>query len=932
MTVTKPDRHRVATTIAIIIATMQLPTAALAAQSAEEPQPTQDMEEVVVTAQAVPGAVIGDIPPENQLNSRDIASYGVSTVNDLLNEISEQTQSEQGRDSSSGPIILVNGKRISGVNEIGDFPTESILRVDILPEEVALKYGYGAQQKVVNIILRRRFRAKVADLDGGTSTLGGGENGTGDLSDTRIRDNDRINIVGRVKSQAALLESDRGVSSTAGTVSDPTGTIGDDSNARTLKPATRTYSLNGVVAHTLSDAITASFNATASYQTSRALNGDPDADLQVPASSPFALSDSDATVDRFLSDEALHQDIDTAKAHAGVTLNADLPQKWRLSVIGAYDHVDTRTETDRGYDVATLQAAIDAGEIDPYGPLPASALGSLRRQDATAITNTGSASVLASGKLFQLPAGNVTTSIKLGGDFSGLDSTSTGRQSTTSNRSQATGQISMDIPLTSRANHVLGAIGDISVNLNDAVTDVSNFGSLGNFGYGLHWSPRKEISILASVNEDRQAPSLAQLGNPILTTSNVRVFDYVQGKTVTISQISGGNPDLQADDRHVFKVGATFAPISTQKLKLNLTANYIQSVIRNAVGTLSSATANAEAAFPDRFVRDEEGTLVSVDSRAVNFDREERQIVRWGFNLTKELRAPTRPARPPGGFGPPGMRNGPPSGTGARAENENAPRARPRGPEGATARADGPPPGNDGGQAPVEPSANGPDEVVVAGQRESASRGLDASPPGFPGDGPPGGDPPDGFPLDGRGPRAGGGFGPGNRGGGRGGGFGGGGNGSQLELSLYHSWYLRDEVRFNTAGPIIDLLNGGTIGSAGQARHKIQFNAGVLDNGLGVRFSGAWTSPIEITNSGDGAGPLHFSSLATFDLRLFANLQQRFMGKEWARGTRVTLAVSNLFNAHESVRDGSGGTPQIYQPSFLDPYGRFVSLSFRRLF
>src|SRR5690349_1533342 len=160
-----PRRHHPAITAVILITTMQLPTSLLA----------QDMDEVVVSAQAMPGAVIGDIPPENQLNPRDIASYGVSTVNDLLNEISDQTQSEQGRDSSSGPIILVNGKRVSGINEVGDFPAESILRVDILPEEVALKYGYGAQQKVVNIILRRRFRAKVANVDAGASTEGGAE-------------------------------------------------------------------------------------------------------------------------------------------------------------------------------------------------------------------------------------------------------------------------------------------------------------------------------------------------------------------------------------------------------------------------------------------------------------------------------------------------------------------------------------------------------------------------------------------------------------------------------------------------------------------------------------------------------------------------------------------------------------------------------------
>ena len=154
----------------------------------------------------------------------------------------------------------------------------------------------------------------------------------------------------------------------------------------------------------------------------------------------------------------------------------------------------------------------------------------------------------------------------------------------------------------------------------------------------------------------------------------------------------------------------------------------------------------------------------------------------------------------------------------------------------------------------------------------------------------------------------------------------------QLELSLYHSWYLRDEVRFNPNAPTIDLLNGGTIGSGGQARHRVQFNAGVLDNGIGVRFSGVWSSPTEITDGGDGAGPLYFSSLATFDLRVFANLQQRFQGKAWARGTRITLAVSNLFDVHQSVHNASGLTPLIYQPTFLDPYGRVVSLAFRRLF
>jgi len=847
------SQHR-AVTAAIMVALLHPCVFAAANTDASTP----DLEEVMVIGKAVPGAVIGHIPAENHLNPEDIAAYGVSSISDLLNEIAEQTQSDQGRDNTAGPIILVNGKRVSGINEIGDLPTESILRVDILPEEVALKYGYNAQQKVVNIILRRDFQANVINLGTGVSTAGHGENGSAAISYTRIQDNDRINVVARVRAQAALLESDRDVSSTAGT-GDPTGAIGNDSDARTLKPATRMYSLNGVLAHTLSDTFTAAFNAQASYQTSRALDGFPSAELEVPASSPYAQSSAYAVIDRYLSDEVLHQDIDTAKAHAGITVNADLPVAWRLSMIGAYDYSDERTRTDRGYDVNALQEAINAGDVDPYGLLSKTALGSLRYQNATAITNTGSASALLNGTLLRLPAGNLTTSINVGGDFSSFDSSSTAQQSKTTSRSRTNGQISIDLPLTSRSNDVLKAIGDLSANLTGAITNVSGYGSLGTFGYGLHWMPRTDMSFIASINEDRQAPTLAQLNGPEVTTSNVRVYDYVQGTTVTINQISGGNPDLQADDRRVFKLGAALAPLNTDSVKLNVTANYLRSLTRNLIGSLGTATALTEQAFPDRFERN--GTLLSVDTRAVNFAREAREEVRWGFNLTKVLRAPTKPNRNRAG-----------SNT-ARESREEAFGAAMEGFHGGGARTGG----------------------------FGANTGGFAGEPGRGGRDVPGGD------------------------------FAG-GNGAQLQVSLYHSWYFVNKVRLNANGPTIDLLDGGTIASTRQARHKLQLNTGVIDNGLGLRFNGNWTAPTTISDQGDGSGALYYASLTTLDLRLFADLQQRFANKAWARGTRVTLAVSNVFDTHQQVNDATGATPEIYQPAFLDPSGRFASISFRRLF
>ena len=54
-----------------------------------------------------------------------------------------------------------------------DIPTEAIERVEILPEEVALKYGYRADQRVVNIVLRERFRSTWRGSMGRPPTEGG---------------------------------------------------------------------------------------------------------------------------------------------------------------------------------------------------------------------------------------------------------------------------------------------------------------------------------------------------------------------------------------------------------------------------------------------------------------------------------------------------------------------------------------------------------------------------------------------------------------------------------------------------------------------------------------------------------------------------------------------------------------------------------------
>src|SRR3546814_959576 len=92
-----------------------------------------DADEIVVTGQPERGAVVGNVRPEQQLSAADVRALGVTSISEMIAELSPQT--------NGTPVILLNGKRISSFSAIQDIPSEAVARVDILPEQVALSYG-----------------------------------------------------------------------------------------------------------------------------------------------------------------------------------------------------------------------------------------------------------------------------------------------------------------------------------------------------------------------------------------------------------------------------------------------------------------------------------------------------------------------------------------------------------------------------------------------------------------------------------------------------------------------------------------------------------------------------------------------------------------------------------------------------------------------
>ncbi len=465
-------------------------------------------EEIIVTGSRPRGSVIGDIPPENTLNSRDVRATGATDINELLEALAPQIGSARGRDAGR-PITLLNGQRISSFRELRDIPTEAIQRVEILPEEVALKYGYRADQRVVNIILRERFRSTAVRAETRAATEGGYLSGLGDVTRLMIGRDGRTTINVRAEGNDALSEADRDVDLEAGAT--------DERDARTLIGSRNLLRANATHNRTVLGDVSASINGEFEHSSGRSLLGFPTLDEGLPITGIL-----DARVRNVASDSA----------HVGVALNGD-KGKWRWSLTGNGDAVRSVTRSDPD-DVA-------------FG-------GDRARSTRTSGDLVGT----ANGPLFKVPAGEASATVKLGASALNIDS-SRRREDITSNgslgRTQGNGSVNFDLPI-SRRNRDFDKLGNLTLNANAEIVQLSDFGSLTTIGAGANWSPVERLNLITSWTREEGAPSVQQLGEPFLFTPGSRIFDFTRGETVLATVITGGNEDLAADKRNVWKLGA----------------------------------------------------------------------------------------------------------------------------------------------------------------------------------------------------------------------------------------------------------------------------------------------------------------------------------------------------------------------------------------
>jgi len=676
--------HTSAAWTAIVLGlAMPVGVCAQEAPPSEPPSP-----EVTVTGKRIPGSVVGAVEPVAVLDAQALEALGATNLADLLKKVKALTSSSGGGE----PVMLLNGRRVSGFAEFQSLPYEAMERIEVLPEQEAARFGYPPNVRVMNFITKKTFRAVTVHLLPGVTTEGGGGTRYSEVTSARIDGPRRLTFNVSHLRQNPVLQSQRAIVpdpdtlfATTGNVTgvngasldsrldalagrsvtlagvpvDPAarGTLAAYANSpagvtdlgpyRTLQPLTDTIHSEASIASPLTKTVSGSLMVSMEAIQTRGLNGLAPALLRVPGglgNLPFA---NDTLLYRYLPDSVLRQRTTSMALHAGGTLTGDV-RRWSWAITGNYDRMVSRSTSEIGVPLEALQASIAAGG-DPMAAIDPVTAARRDRNRSRVVSDTIGVKATANGPLVRLPAGEAMLTVTT--DYSRIDSEARSNLSLPTDgigRTMRGASVNANVPIASAREGSLGFLGEMQLNAMAGVSQVSDFGRLNTSNLGLNWTPFRPVQLNASINVAQAAPAVTQLVAPVLATPNTPFFDYVTGRSTLVTAIFGGNPYLAPEKRRVTTLGIAVQPIKDKEIRLS--TDYVDTRIANQAASLGGATPAFQRVFPDLFVRDALGQLVSVDLRPVNlaFERERKLRLTINAQLTLDKTPPPPPRPAPG--------------------------------------------------------------------------------------------------------------------------------------------------------------------------------------------------------------------------------------------------------------------------------------------
>lgn len=626
--------------------------------------------------------------PETELGEQDIARYGANTIADLLHDIGPLIDG-----TGKAPIVLVNGKRIGGASGITGFPPEALARLAILPPDAAAKYGYPADQRVVNLVLKNKFASLEGEIGATFATAGGRDSERESASRVVIDGATYWNAQIQTSRDSMLFRSARprsvrpnpidlagavigmggqsidpaldaiaghqvlisGFPATA-TTSPPTladfAAAGvppatDPDTAYALLPGGRSLGVNLGITHPLGT-FTGSLNVNVSNVRSIQRLGYPDASLSLPAGNPWSPFGNAVLLHpdvRTIGPLETRQDTKTLAVSASLTGTIG---KWNANFLANVAQSWSTSRFDRGLDLPDIQQRLDALDptLNPYAPLPRNLLLVDRSRSRFSSVD---AKLVLDRSVAKLPAGSLTANLSAGISRMTVSSRSDGDEGTLVasaasvspgdlQRTQIDLRASLAAPLTKKGQ---SALGDLSANAAIGATKVTGSAIQRQIDAGLTWSPATPVQFYAGYSSVQIIPDIAQLNGPRIETV-IQIYDPIRQEVAQPVWITGGNPDLHRGDRSSLTLKALWRPFGRS---LTLDLGYQRQIASGGIAAFPQLTPAVEAVFPNRVVRDAAGRLIAIDARPINIAREATAQLTTGFTWLWSPVAKTAPAK-----------------------------------------------------------------------------------------------------------------------------------------------------------------------------------------------------------------------------------------------------------------------------------------------
>ncbi len=900
----------------------------------------EDINTILVLGARLVGRVNTEQPTILALDEEAIAAYGASTIQDLIEVLGPQVSSSRGR-GGGGQVFLVNGRRISSFRELRSYPSEAIERFEVLNEETALEFGYSADQRVVNIILKDNYSSQTVELEYSQPWIGGFSNQEVDGTYLRLSDPNRLNLNVEVNNSTLLTEAERGIVQPDAAI--PTfGFDPDPSAFRSLRGESTGLEATANWTTAIGEAGTSlSLNATYERSDSSSLQGLDTVLLTDP--------DGDTALRSFNALDPLLVDRDSNSYSAGATLNTNAGD-WELTATADATLTNSVSRIRQRIDTSDLVTAAAAGDLAldaELGSFPDAGFDE-SINDTYRITGL----LTARTNPLYLPGGDVSLTLIAGYVGNGIESSDTRNPGSNLKLDRSRFQLgaTTSVPITSRREEFGGTIGDISLNASASVFEQSDFGTLVTWNTGLVWGLTERLSLTATYFVAESSPSLTQLGSPTISTPNVAVFDIANNETVFATVVSGGNPLLPAQQQSDWKFGVNWEVPEFASFVDNarIQIEYFDNHSEDTTNGFPLLTPAIEAAFPDRVTRDAAGTLIELDDRFVTFAEQDVRRLAVQLNFRGSFGGAEEGAGGGSGGSPAGARGGRPGGvqggqggTGGGRPNaeqfaalrEQFCNAEPdvlleRFNAAARAAANGEePPLDENGEPIVIPAQilqrlTGEDGQIdperLNALRERFCNGSSQQASGQQGGGRRGG-------------------GGGRRGFGR---FGGGGDDGPPQWNwfagLNYAYEFENTVLIADGIPRLDLLEGDALSGGGQPRHTLRWFSGLFYDGMGILPFARYVGSSRIEGSDLAGGTdLFFDDLLTIDIRTFVDLGERdglVEAVPFFQNARISFDVENVFDARQRVTDSNGDVPLQYQPFRIDPVGRSFEIEFRKMF